>query len=126
MPKARSLERRRHSIQTIRKITRTMELVSTARFRRVTDQAAAATAYGRAVTSLVARLVHADRTASHPLLESRRGLRRAVLLVLTANRGLCGGYNTSVLRLAYARLLELRRAGGQVQTVVSGRNCLED
>jgi F-type H+-transporting ATPase subunit gamma len=121
MAKARALERRRRSIRSIRKITRTMELIARAKFKKAMDRAAAAGAYTRRITELVSHLAHSGLAVSHPLLEPRPAVRAANLLVLSANRGLCGGYNSSVLRQAYARLDALRGAGIQVHTEVSGK-----
>ena len=100
MAKARTLDKRRSSIRNIRKITRTMELIATARFKKAMDRATAATAYTKRITQLVADLSHSGLDVQHPLLEDRPEPQRAVLLVLTANRGMCGGYNSGVLRLA--------------------------
>src|SRR3990170_4206404 len=102
MAKARALDKRRKSIRNIRKITRTMELISTARFKRAMDRATAATAYTERITALVGHLVRGGLEVKHPLLEGREKVEHATLLVLSANRGLCGGYNSSVLRSAYA------------------------
>lgn len=121
MAKSRTLDRRRQSIRGIRKITRTMELISTARFRRAMDRAVAARAYTEQLSRLVGALARAGLETRHPLLEPRPEPRRAVLLVLSANRGLCGGYNAGVLRLAYARLRELRAAVPEVGLEVSGK-----
>jgi F-type H+-transporting ATPase subunit gamma len=121
MAKARALDRRRKSIRNIRKITRTMELISTARFKRAMDRAIAATAYTRRITALVGRLVRSGVELSHPLLQPRPETDRALLLVLMANRGLCAGYNSSIMRLATARLQELRGVAGAVRLEVSGK-----
>jgi F-type H+-transporting ATPase subunit gamma len=121
MAKARTLDRRRRSIRNIRKITRTMELISRARFKRAMDRAVAATAYTRRITALVGHLARAGLEVRHPLLMPRPQTRRAALLVLSANRGLCAGYNASVLRLAYARLGELRESVPEVRLEVSGK-----
>ncbi|MGA2065168.1 MAG: ATP synthase F1 subunit gamma [Thermoguttaceae bacterium] len=127
MAKARALDRRRKSIRNIRKITRTMELISTARFKRAMDRATAATAYTRRITALVGHLQASGLELSHPLLEPRAETAEATLLVLTGNRGLCGGYNSGVLRLAVARLQELRdhasrgARAGRVRLEVSGK-----
>src|SRR5436309_7692611 len=100
MAKARALDKRRKSIRNIRKITRTMELIATARFKKAMNRAHAATAYTRRITQLVSDLAHSGLEVSHPLLAGREKTERAILLVLTANRGLCGGYNGNVVRLA--------------------------
>src|ERR1700675_2604537 len=98
MAKARALDRRRRSVRNIRKITRTMELIATARFKKAMDQAHAATAYTKRITQLVADLANSGLEVSHPLLEGREKTSRAIVLMLTANRGLCGGYNGNVQR----------------------------
>jgi F-type H+-transporting ATPase subunit gamma len=121
MAKARALERRRRSIRSIRKITRTMELIARAKFKKAMDRAAAAGAYTRRITDLVSHLAHAGLSVRHPLLETRPVTRSATLLVLSANRGLCGGYNSSVLRQAYARLEAIKAEGIEVRTEVSGK-----
>ena len=101
MANARKLDRSRKSIGNIRKITRTMELITTARFRKAMDRATAAARFTERMTRLVADLAEAGLEVKHPLLEPRESTENAVLLVLTANRGLCGGYNSGVLRLAF-------------------------
>ena len=85
------------------------------------DRAVAATAYTRRITKLVGHLARSGLEVTHPLLEPRPEVKRAVLLVLTANRGLCGGYNGSVLRLANARYRELRDAGVELRLEVAGK-----
>jgi F-type H+-transporting ATPase subunit gamma len=121
MAKARALDKRRKSIRNIRKITRTMELIATARFKKAMDRAQAATAYTRRITQLVADLAQSGLQVSHPLLEARDKVTSATLLVITANRGLCGGYNTNVVRAALARYLELREQVPNVRLEISGK-----
>jgi F-type H+-transporting ATPase subunit gamma len=121
MAKARALDKRRKSIRNIRKITRTMELIATARYKKAMDRATAATAYTRRITQVVADLARAGLEVSHPLLEAHDKQERATLLVLTANRGLCGGYNGSVFRAAVARLEELKQAFAHLDIEVAGK-----
>lgn len=121
MAKARALDRRRKSIANIRRITRTMELIATARFKKAMDRAHSATAYTRRITALVADLARAGLEVSHPLLEGREVVRSAVLLVLTGNRGLCGGYNSNVQRAALARWRELQAEVPQTSLEISGK-----
>jgi F-type H+-transporting ATPase subunit gamma len=120
MAKARALDKRRKSIRNIRKITRTMELIATARFKKAMDRANAATAFTRRITQIVANLAQAGLQVSHPLLEARPEIKHAALLVLTANRGLCGGYNGGVVRVAAPRYQELQ-AQGALRLEVSGK-----
>ncbi len=103
MAKARALDKRRKAIRNIRKITRTMELVARASFSRAMARAVAASAYTKRITALVGHLARSGMEVTHPLMEPREPVRSAILLVLTANRGLCGGYNASVFRMATTR-----------------------
>jgi len=121
MAKARALIKRRKSIRDIRKITRTMELIATARFKRAMDRAMAAADYTRRITELVDHLGGLAAGVSHPLLEGRPEPKRAIVLLLTANRGLCGGFNSSVLRLGLARLADLQEGIAEVELEVSGK-----
>jgi F-type H+-transporting ATPase subunit gamma len=121
MAKARALDKRRKSIRNIRKITRTMELIATARFKKAMDRASAATAYTTRITKLVSDLAQSGLTVSHPLLEARPTTEHGILLVLTANRGLCGGYNSSVIRAAIARQAELHPGVPSLRLEVSGK-----
>ena len=121
MAKARALDKRRKSIRNIRKITRTMELIATARFRKAMDRATAATAYTRRITQLVSDLSRAGLEVQHPLLQAHPQTESVVLLVLTANRGLCGGYNGNVQRLAQERWTELRGQVPEARLELSGK-----
>lgn len=122
MANARKLDKRRKSIRNIRKITRTMELIATARFKKAMDRAASATDYTKRITQVVADLAASGLEVSHPLLEQRPETRKATLLVLTANRGLCGGFNGNVLRQAVSRRSELlANAGTGLKVEVSGK-----
>lgn len=121
MAKARVLDRRRKSIRGIRKITRTMELISTAQFKRAMVRATAAAAYTRRITALVGHLARSGLEVSHPLLEPRPEPKRATLLVLSANRGMCAGYNAGVLRQAVARYHELANVASEVGLEVIGK-----
>src|SRR5260370_26589311 len=100
MAKTRAIVKRRKAIRNIRKITRTMELIATARFKKALDRATEAEAYTRKIAELVADLGKTSLEVSHPLLESRPTVKRALLLMITSNRGLAGGDNGNVIRAA--------------------------
>jgi len=121
MANARALDKRRKSIRNIRKITRTMELIATARYKKAMDRAAAATAYTDQITKIVSRLAAAGLDVKHPLLEQREKTNSARVLVLSSNRGLCGGYNASILRTAVPQIKELKEQIGKVAVDVSGK-----
>ena len=121
MANARALDKRRKSIRNIRKITRTMELIATAKFKKAMDRASAATAYTARISQLVKDLSQSGLEVNHPLLEPRENPNHATLLVLTANRGLCGGYNGNVIRGGLARRAELTESMEQLTFEVSGK-----
>ena len=121
MANARALDKRRKSIRNIRKITRTMELIATARFKKAMDRATAATDYTARITRLVWDLAASGLEVSHPLLEGRTEVNNVATLVLTANRGLCGGYNGNVLRQAIRQRQEWQDQNKNLALDVSGK-----
>lgn len=121
MANLRLLVKRRKAIRNIRKITKTMELIATARFKKALDRAMEADAFTRKIAELAADLTTAAGDVSHPLLQVRTAVKKTLVLVLTANRGLCGGYNGGVLRAAMGRIRELTAANTQFDLEVSGK-----
>ena len=124
MGKARALVKRRKAVRNIRKITRTMELIATARFKKAMDRATEAAAYTKKINEIVADLAAAELKFSHPLLQKPAEETNVALLVLTSNRGLCGGYNAGILRLAMSRIREWRSEGKEMSIEVSGKRGL--
>jgi F-type H+-transporting ATPase subunit gamma len=116
----RSLVKRRKAIRNIRKITKTMELIATARFKKALDRATEADAYTRKIAELASDLTKNAGEVSHPLLASRP-VKKTLVLVLTANRGLCGGYNGGILRAAMVKIRELKAANTPFDLEVSGK-----
>ncbi len=115
MAKPRAIHKRRHAVQNIAKITRTMQMIATAKFKRTFDRAVAARPYTDRLTSLIGRLAAAASGFVHPLLVAREPKRIAVLAI-AGNRGLCGGYNGNVGRelTAQRRRLEERKVEHEV------------
>lgn len=104
MANLRALVKRRKAVRNIRKITRTMELIATTRFQRALKRALEADAYTRKMAEITADLSrNVAGEVQHPLLVSRP-VRKSLLLVITANRGLCGGYNSAILREAMSAI----------------------
>lgn len=103
MANRRVLVKRRKAVRNIRKITRTMQLIATARFQAAFNRAMATKPYTEKLAELVADLSRAAGSVSHPLLQTNDAPRSA-LVVLTSNRGLAGGYNANVLRSAVEHL----------------------
>ncbi len=121
MANARSLVKRLKSVRNIRKITRTMELIATGRFKKAMDRATEAAAYTKKISEIVGDLGRADLKFSHPLLAERPEVKKSVLLVLTSNRGLCGGYNGAVLRNTLRQMKQLQEDGVEYTLEVSGK-----
>src|SRR4051812_38153324 len=121
MAKTRAIVKRRKAIRNIRKITRTMELIATARFKKAMDRASQAEAYTRKIAELAADLTANATNVQHPLMEKRAEIKNAILLVLTSNRGLCGGYNASVMREAGGQIQRFRSEGITLHLEVSGK-----
>ena len=121
MAKARAIVKRRKSVQNIRKITRTMELIATARFKKALDRATQAEAYTRKIAEMVADLGASAQEVSHPLLEVRQPVGKSLLLVLTSNRGLAGGYNGNVIRVATRTLQDYETENVGSRLEVSGK-----
>jgi len=110
MANRRVLVKRRKAVRNIRKITRTMQLIATARFQAAFNRAMATKPYTEKLAELVADLSRAAGDVEHPLLQTNDAPRSA-LVVLTSNRGLAGGYNSNVLRAAIEHLDRQQAAG---------------
>lgn len=121
MANTREIVKRRKSVSNICKITRTMEMISTSRFKKAHDRSVGARPYTQAIGQLVATLASGDSSQSHPLLQENSEVEKTVLLVLTSNRGLCGGYNGNVLRMAVRHIEKLKNQGHEVDVRVSGK-----
>jgi F-type H+-transporting ATPase subunit gamma len=121
MANRRLLVKRLKAVRNIRKITRTMELIATSRFKKAMDRAAEAAEYTRKISEIVGDLGRANLKFSHPLLQKRAEEKKSVLLILTSNRGLCGGYNAGVLRQALAHFRGLKEKGIECSLEVSGK-----
>jgi F-type H+-transporting ATPase subunit gamma len=113
MAKPRELKRRIRSVQNTRKITKTMELVSTSKLKRAQDRVVGARPYAQALAEVIGELYSPDLAERFPLLrqpgQSLRGagMRRSALLLITSTRGLCGAFNSNLIREARRRLEEL-------------------
>jgi F-type H+-transporting ATPase subunit gamma len=124
MAKTRALVKRRQAIRNIRRITRTMELIATSRFQRAMKRAVEAEAYTRKIAELAADLSATAADVKHPLLEPHPEVKNAILLVLCSNRGLCGGYNASIIRAAMAQIRAYQAGGPALHLELSGRRAI--
>jgi len=121
MATTREIVKRRRSVANIRKITKTMEMIATAKFRRALNRAVGAKPYTEKIVELVFTLTAASEQAVHPLLGENTESNRVVLLVLTSNRGLCGGYNGNIIRQANLQIQEFKDNKTELDLWVSGK-----
>ncbi|MHC4444207.1 MAG: ATP synthase F1 subunit gamma [Planctomycetota bacterium] len=121
MAKARVITKRRKAVQNIHKITRTMQMVATAQFQTAFNRLVTARPYMEKLAELVEQLWRSQVELPHPLLEVNSESNRSVLIVLTSNRGLCGGYNTHVLEAAVDHINKREESGDAVDITVMGR-----
>ena len=121
MAKPRVLVRRRKSVRNIRKITRTMQLIATARFQAAFNRATATKPYTEKLAELVSDLSAAAEDVQHPLMQPHEDVKRSALVVMTSNRGLCGGYNAHVLRTAIEHLEHVATSGVETDVQMVGK-----
>ncbi|MGH7580795.1 MAG: ATP synthase F1 subunit gamma [Gemmatimonadales bacterium] len=126
MAKGRQLKGRIRSVQNTRKITRTMELVSTSKLKRAQDRVVAARPYSEALREVLADLVTPDLAERFPLLRrpaapGKGGPTRAALVLLTSNRGLAGAFNSNLIKEARRRIETLESGGYSVELHAVGK-----
>lgn len=129
MAKPRELKRRIRSVQNTKKITKTMELVSTSKLKRAQDRVVGARPYAQALAEVIGELYTAELAERFPLLRQPggtgggrgSGVRRAALLLITSNRGLCGAFNANLIREARRRLEELEAQDAHTELHLVGK-----
>ena len=118
----RILKRRIKTVQATKKITRAMELIAASRIARAQERVRQAVPYSEQITEVVKDLAAAaGAEVRSPLLEPRPDVRREAFLVLVADRGLCGGYNSSVLRAAEGEVKRIALEGKEYGLISVGR-----
>jgi len=127
MAKPRELKRRIRSVQNTKKITKTMELVSTSKLKRAQDRVVGARPYAQALAEVIGQLYSPELAERFPLLRQPgqtgrgKGVRRAALLLITSNRGLCGAFNANLIREARRRLEELEKQDAHTELHLVGK-----
>jgi F-type H+-transporting ATPase subunit gamma len=124
MAKARAIVKRRKAVRNIKKITKTMQMIATAKFQKSLKRAVGTKPYTLKVRELVRDLALSVRDTKHPLLrhptaETRKGI--VALVVITSNRGLAGAFNGTVLRAANAFIREQEQAGNTIEIYAIGK-----
>ena len=120
----RVLRRRIRSVQSTKKITKASELIATSRIARAQARVEASRPYAQEITKVLSALASAAGTLDNPLLVERENPTRAAMLVVTSDRGLCGGYNANLLRAAEELHALLRDEGKSVTLYLVGRKAV--
>ena len=108
------------SVQNTRKITKAMEMVAASKMRKAQERMRHARPYGDKVRVIAAHLAHANTEYRHPFLARREAVKDVGLVMVTSDKGLCGGLNTNSLRLAVTKVKEWQGEGRGVQLTAIG------
>ena len=119
--KERVLRRRIKSVQSTKKITKAMELIAASRILKAQQRVNAARPYSEQITAVIGNLAAAGAGRGSALLQEREQVNTVALVVVSADRGLCGGYNTNVIRAAERETARLRAEGKQTRLVTIGK-----
>ncbi|HET9076514.1 MAG TPA: F0F1 ATP synthase subunit gamma [Acidimicrobiales bacterium] len=117
----RVLRRRIRSVESTKKITRAMELIAASRIVKAQQAIAAARPYVAKLGEVIGHLAESPATAGHPLFRDVGSTQRVAIVLVTADRGLAGGYNANIIRTVERMMREHRAAGRDVQLVALGR-----
>ena len=124
MAKARAIVKRRKAVRNIRKITKTMQMIATAKFQKALKRAVGTKPYTQKVRELVGELAASIGDVDHPLLrkvEAGQGTNRIALVAISSDRGLAGAYNGTVLRAAAAFMRQQEAAGKTIELHLAGK-----
>ena len=124
MAGSREIRNKIKSVQNTRKITKAMEMVAASKMRKAQDRMRHARPFGEKLRNIAAHLANANPEYRHPFLTKRETVKAAGVVLITTDKGLCGGLNTNVLRLITGKLRELSNAGAQVQITAIGNKGL--
>lgn len=124
MASIRELRSRIRSVQSTKKITKAQELIATSRIVKAQTRVAAAKPYSQEMTTVLSELASGAGTLDHPLLVARENPKRAAVLVITSDRGMCGAYNSNVLRETRQLLELLEDEGKETVLFITGQKGL--
>jgi F-type H+-transporting ATPase subunit gamma len=124
MAGSREIRNKIKSVQNTRKITKAMEMVAASKMRKAQERMRHARPYADKVRNIAAHLAGANPEYRHPFLVRRDTIKAAGLILITTDKGLCGGLNTNILRMSTQRLRELESAGTKVQVTAIGNKGL--
>jgi len=112
------------SVENTRKITKAMEMVAASKMRKAQDRMTAARPYAEKIRAVAAHLSHAQSEYKHPFIIQRENIKKIGLIVVTSDKGLCGGLNTNVLRSSIAQIKDWEKEGKKVQISAIGNKAI--
>src|SRR6476469_10852200 len=115
MAGSREVRNKIKSVKNTQKITRAMEIVAASKMRKAQDRMKKARPYGDKIRNVAAHMSRAYTEYRHPFLIDRDTVKRIGIVVVTSDKGLCGGLNTNVLRLALAKVRDWEAAGEEIE-----------
>ena len=124
MPSGKEIRNKIKSVESTRKITKAMEMVAASKMRKAQDRMRAARPYGEKIRRVAGNLSHALTDYRHPFLTVREQVKTVGLITVTSDKGLCGGLNTNVLRLALTKMKEWDAEGKQLRVTAIGNKGL--
>jgi F-type H+-transporting ATPase subunit gamma len=124
MPSGKEIRTKIKSVESTRKITKAMEMVAASKMRKAQDRMRAARPYGEKIRVVAGNLSHALTDYRHPFLSVREQVKSVGLITITSDKGLCGGLNTNVLRLALAKMKEWDAEGKKLRVTAIGNKGL--
>jgi len=124
MPGSKEIRTKIKSVQNTRKITKAMEMVAASKMRKAQQRMRAARPYAEKIRNVAAHMSHANPEYRHPFLVERNTVKRVGIIVVTSDKGLCGGLNTNVLRMALAKMREWEGQGEQFEVCTIGNKGL--
>ena len=120
MPGSKEIRTKIKSVQNTRKITKAMEMVAASKMRKAQQRMRAARPYAEKIRNVAAHMSHANPEYRHPFLVERNTVKKVGIIVVTSDKGLCGGLNTNVLRMALAKMREWEGEGEQFEVCAIG------
>jgi len=124
MAGSREIRNKIKSVQNTRKITKAMEMVAASKMRKAQDRMRHARPFGDKLRNIAAHLANANPEYRHPFLIKRDNIKAAGLILVTTDKGLCGGLNTNVLRMVTMRMREMDAKGTKLQVTAIGNKGL--
>jgi F-type H+-transporting ATPase subunit gamma len=120
MPGTKEIRNKIKSVQNTRKITKAMEMVAASKMRKAQERMRATRPYGEKIRNVAAHISHANPEYRHPFLVARDSVKRVGLILISTDKGLCGGLNTNVLRMALGQYKQWQSEGEEIEVCCIG------